>query len=59
MTEDEFRAGLNAASLANQLFWVKSKDISGIAVGLDSGRGVAILHPNVEVPLSELEEDGA
>lgn len=57
MNEDQFRAALNRANRENQLLFVTDGTERGIALGLDSKRGVAILHGGKELPLADIVED--
>ena len=54
MTVDEFRDLMNAASRGDRLAFVMWQGAPKIAVGLDSGRGLALLHPRIEAPLEEI-----
>lgn len=59
MTADEFRSAMNAASRDGSLCFLMHGDKEVVALGLDSGRGVAFLFEpggKYEVPLSELRE---
>lgn len=56
MTEYEFRAAMAGAEREDRLLWVMAGPASGIAVGLDSGRGVVILHSGQEMPLADARE---
>jgi hypothetical protein len=57
VTQDEFRAAMNAAKREGRLLWVTNGTVSGIALGYDSGTNEAVLHKDVRVPLDGLRED--
>lgn len=45
MTQDEFRAAMNAANRENRLLWLTDGLVSGIALGYDSGTDEVVFHP--------------
>lgn len=56
MDDTQFREAMNRAKREDRLLWVADDSDFGIAVGLDSGRRVAILHDKTELPLAGLRE---
>jgi hypothetical protein len=56
MTQDEFRAAMNAAKRENRLLWVTNSTVSGIALGYDSGTNEAVLFKDERLPLDGLRE---
>jgi hypothetical protein len=57
MTQDEFREAMNRTKRDGKLLWVTNGDVSGIALGYDSGTNEAVLHKDARVPLDGLRED--
>jgi hypothetical protein len=53
MTIDELRDGVNQANRDDAICFVLYEGELQIAVGLDSGRQLAILHPKIEAPIHE------
>jgi hypothetical protein len=56
VTQDEFRAAMNAANREDRLLFVANDDFHGIAVGYDSGTDEAVLHGGSRAPLAGLRE---
>jgi hypothetical protein len=57
MTQDEFRLEMNKAKRENRLLWVSGKEVSGVALGYDSGTDEAVLFKDQRIPLAELTVD--
>lgn len=57
MTQDEFRAAMNAANRENRLLWLTDGLVSGIALGYDSGTDEVVFHKDVRAPLAGMKED--
>jgi hypothetical protein len=57
MTQDEFRAAMNAAKRERRLLWLTDGQVSGIALGYDSGSDEVVFDKNIRAPLVGMRED--
>lgn len=57
MTQDEFREAMNKAKRENRLLWVDGDDLSGVALGYDSGTNEVILFKDQRIPLDQVQID--